>query len=169
MLILNLFLFQYLEYTMNAAQLMMTTVPRGIYSAGKWKTRLRNQPHERSWGHKMNLFIYKSYILHEPECLWMCAWVSGRICVPMNETVHQARDNGEVSDHELDLQSETERTLPYLGVLDVWTSICDVFYVWSCPWKWFTQIYNRWTDRNRIKAERRHSNPSRQVLNICFS
>jgi hypothetical protein len=46
----------------------------------------------------------------------------------MNETVHQTRDNGEVSDHKLDLQSETEGTLPYLGVLEDWTPICNLFY-----------------------------------------
>lgn len=144
------------------------TVQRGICSAGKWKTRSWNQQCQQNSGHKMNMFVCKSYIVREPKCLWLCSWFSERICVPMNKTEHHTRDNGEVLDHGLDLQSETERTFPYLGVLEVWTPICRVFYVWSRPCKWSTQIYNRWTDRNRIKAERRDSNTSRQVLNICF-
>jgi len=45
----------------------------------------------------------------------------------MNVTVIQAIENGEVSDQKLDLQSETERTQPCLGMLEVWTPVCDVF------------------------------------------
>lgn len=46
----------------------------------------------------------------------------------MNDTVPQARDNGKVLDKKLDFQSETERTPAHLGMLEIWTPICNVFY-----------------------------------------
>jgi hypothetical protein len=35
------------------------------------------------------------------------------VCIVMNETVPQARDNGKVLDKKLDFQSEAERTPPH--------------------------------------------------------
>jgi hypothetical protein len=49
------------------------------------------------------------------------------VCIVMNETVPQARNNGKVLGKKLDFQSETKRTLPHLGMLEIWTPICNVF------------------------------------------
>ena len=60
----------------------------------------------------------------------------------MNVTVIQATGNGEASNQKLDLQSETERTRSYLGMLEVWTPVCDVFCNWCCAWKSSTKIFD---------------------------
>jgi hypothetical protein len=84
----------------------------------------------------------------------------------MNVTVNRVIKNGEVSDQKLDLQSEIERTRTYLGMLEVWTPVCDVLCSWCCAWESSTEISDWRTDRNCIKAQRRWRHTSRQVKNL---
>lgn len=126
---------------------------------------------QKSWGIYNGCVCLQEFTLHRLRtcAVRMCLSVRGRTYIPMNDTVIQGRENGEVSDQKLDLQSETERTPPYLGMLEVWTPVFNVFCSCCCAWKSSTKISDWWTDRNRVKAEGRCSNTSRQVTNTCSS